>query len=91
MRRSAKILGINYKTVLKKVEYLGEKSRKRHKSFLQRLEKSKVENMQFDDLITLEHTKMKPLSVSLAVDKKRRFILGAEVSRIPAFGHLANG
>ena len=89
MRRSAKILGINYKTVLKKVEYLGEKSRKRHKSFLQRLEKSKVENMQFDDLITLEHTKMKPLSVSLAVDKKRRFILGAEVSRIPAFGHLA--
>ncbi|MEE3078038.1 MAG: hypothetical protein VX341_01775, partial [Bdellovibrionota bacterium] len=43
----------------------------------------------FDDLITLEHTKMKPLSISLAVDRDRRIILGAEVSRIPAFGHLA--
>ena len=32
---------------------------------------------------------MKPLSVSLAVDGKRRLILGAEVSRIPAFGPLA--
>ena len=32
---------------------------------------------------------MKPLSVSLAVDGKKRTILGAEVSRIPAFGHLA--
>ncbi len=89
MRRCSKILGINYKTVLKKVEYLAKKSRKRHQYFLASLERSKVENMQFDDLITLEHTKMKPLSISLAVDKNRRYILGAEVSRIPAFGHLA--
>lgn len=32
---------------------------------------------------------MKPLAVSIAVDENRRTILGAEVSKIPAFGHLA--
>ncbi|MEE3078856.1 MAG: hypothetical protein VX341_05935 [Bdellovibrionota bacterium] len=89
MRRCSRILGVNYKTVARKVDYLAEKSRRRQEKLLTELQKSKVERMQFDDLITLEHTKMKPLSVSLAVDKDRRIILGAEVSRIPAFGHLA--
>jgi hypothetical protein len=37
----------------------------------------------------MEHTKCKPLSVSLAVEKKTRRILGFEVSIIPAAGHLA--
>jgi len=45
--------------------------------------------MQFDDLITIEHTKLKPAAISTAVDAVRGFILGAEVSQIPAFGHLA--
>lgn len=45
--------------------------------------------MQFDDLITAEHTKLKPLSVSLAVDKDTRKILAVEVCQIPSFGHLA--
>ncbi|EQC50532.1 hypothetical protein [Bacteriovorax sp. DB6_IX] len=89
MRSISRELNINYKTVARKVQYLAEKSRRRQRKFLKKLEKSQVQNMQFDDLITLEHTKMKPLSVSLAVDKKRRLVLGAEVSRIPAFGHLA--
>lgn len=45
--------------------------------------------MQLDDLITKENSKLKPLSVSLLVDEKTRFILGSLVSEIPAFGHLA--
>lgn len=45
--------------------------------------------MQIDDLITKENSKLKPLTVSIAVDSDRRFILGAEVSQIPSFGHLA--
>jgi hypothetical protein len=49
----------------------------------------KTQHLQFDDLITTEHTKLKPLSITLAVDAKRRIILGTKVSRIPAFGHLA--
>ena len=56
---------------------------------LKNLQKTPIYNLQFDDFITSDHTKMKPLSVSIAVDATKRIILGAEVSRIPAFGHLA--
>jgi hypothetical protein len=50
---------------------------------------AKFEEIQIDDLITIEHTKLKPLTVSIAVEKNGRKILGMAVSRIPAFGHLA--
>ena len=89
MRRSGIILNIHKITVKRKFEYLAKKARLKNEEFLQKLKNDKVQQMQFDDLITTEHTKLKPLSISIAVDKKRRFILGAEVSRIPAFGHLA--
>ena len=50
---------------------------------------ARVTEMQFDDLETIEHTKLKPLSVTLAIEKGSRFILGFEVSRMPAKGLLA--
>lgn len=89
MRRAAIHLKINYKTVQRKFEYLSRKSKIKQQKFLIEMKKTKVMSLQFDDLITLEHTKMKPLSVTIAVDKNRRTILAAEVSRIPAFGLLA--
>jgi ribosomal protein L13E len=45
--------------------------------------------IEFDDLETFEHTKYKPLSVTLAVQKRTRRILGFEVSQMPAKGLLA--
>jgi hypothetical protein len=51
--------------------------------------KGRIYNVQIDDLITKENSKLKPLSVSIAVDEDRRRILALEVSQIPAFGHLA--
>jgi hypothetical protein len=45
--------------------------------------------VQFDDLETSEHTKLKPLSVALAVDPDTRKILGFQVSRMPARGTQA--
>ena len=89
MRRAALILNIHKTTVHRKFVYLAKKARLKNEEFLQSLKNDQVQQMQFDDLITTEHTKLKPLSISIAVDKKRRFILGAEVSSIPAFGHLA--
>ncbi len=89
MRRAAIILNIHRATVKRKVEYLSMKSELEQIKLLSRLEQSKVKHMQFDDLISIEHTKLKPVSVTIAVDASRRIILGAEVSRIPAFGHLA--
>ena len=48
-----------------------------------------VEHIQFDELQTIEHTKLKPLSVAMAVSKNERKILGFRVSSMPATGHLA--
>lgn len=89
MRRAGIILKIHKTTVHRKFVYLAKKSRLKNEEFLQKLKFDRVQQMQFDDLVTTEHTKLKPLSISIAVDKKRRFILGAEVSTIPSFGHLA--
>lgn len=46
-------------------------------------------NVQFDELETFEHSKCKPLSVAMAVDKDSRMILGFDVSQMPCKGRLA--
>jgi len=89
MRRSAFLLKIDRRTVDRKLVYLAKKARLRHQDFLYQL-KNKVRSLEFDDLVTSEHTKMKPLTVSVAVDAHRRVILSARVGRIPAFGLLAD-
>ena len=63
MRRCARILGINKNTVERKLIYLAKKAKRSHENFLKEL-KGQVVHLQFDDLITSEHTKMKPLTVS---------------------------
>ena len=88
MRRIALILNIDKKTVQRKFDFLAIKARDKQEELLYKMN-NKVEHMQFDDLITIEHTKLKPVSVSIAVDATTRVILGAQTSRIPAFGHLA--
>ncbi len=49
----------------------------------------RVSDIQFDELQTIEHTKYKPLSVVMAVCKESRQIVGFQVSKMPATGHLA--
>lgn len=51
--------------------------------------KNRIYNIQIDDLVTKENSKLKPLTVSIAVDEDRRMILALEVSKIPAFGLLS--
>ena len=88
MRRSALLLGVTRGTIERKLPFLAKRCRSLNERKLQEL-KGRVFNLQIDDLITKENSKLKPLSVSIAVDEDRRLILGAEVSEIPAFGHLA--
>ena len=88
MRRCAKVLKIHRTTVERKLVYLSNKARLSQEEFLKSL-KGTVTHAQFDDLITIEHTKLKPLTVTIAVDAKARFILGAKVASIGAFGLLA--
>lgn len=48
-----------------------------------------VTELQFDDLVTFEHTKFKPLAATIAVEKHTRRILGFRIATIPAGGPLA--
>jgi len=88
-KAAARIVGVNKITVARKLDYWSKKARAKNEQFLKKLEKNKVKHLQFDDLITKEKTKLKPLSVTVAVDVERRLILAMNVSQIPAFGKLA--
>jgi transposase-like protein len=87
-RRIAKVLKINVKTVARKLIFLGKKCKSIHFQSLKDLDR-KFEFLQFDDLETIEHTKCKPLSVSMIVEDKTRKIINFKVSKIPSKGLLA--
>ncbi len=86
-RRCARILKVNIKTIARKLKFLGAEAHQAL-TFINQFYPQCVE-IEFDDLETIEHTKCKPLSVTMAVEYKTRRILGFEVSRMPAKGHLA--
>ena len=86
-RRIAFLLSIHRVTVARKLAFLAHMAERDQAQALESL--PKVKEVQFDDLITLEHTKCKPLAISLAVEAGTRRILGYEVSSIPASGPLA--
>lgn len=88
MRRSALLLGVHKKTIERKLPFLARRCRRYNQKYLEVM-KGRVFNIQIDDLITKENSKLKPLSVSVAVDSDRRTILALEVSQIPSFGHLS--
>lgn len=88
MRRAAILLGVTKNTVERKLPFIAQRCRKLNEQHRQKL-KGRVHNIQIDDLITKENSKLKPLSVTIAVDEDSRMILAAEVSKIPAFGHLS--
>lgn len=86
-RRAAKILGLNRKTIVRKFKHLAVQAKLW--LMIENSLKPKAEIVEFDDLETFEHTKCKPLSVTLAVEHGSRRILGFAVSQMPAKGHLA--
>ena len=88
-RRAALLLKVNRKTIVRRFRFLAEQARIRHREFLNDHSRVPIQEIEFDDLETAEHTKCKPLSVSLAVDPKCRKILDFQVSRMPAKGHLS--
>ena len=85
-RRAAKIFKLSRTTVVRKFLFLGVRAEIMNKSFHQKFGKSAV--IEFDDMETFEHTKCKPLSITLAVESKTRRILGFEVSKMPSKGRL---
>lgn len=88
-RRIAKLLGIDKKTVHRKLVFLGREAKKHNQEFRRRLQK-KVHYMQLDDLITKEISKLKPVTITVSVNADTRQILSLQAAQIPAFGHLAH-
>jgi len=87
LRGIAKYLRIDKDTVARYLVLLAREARAREDKRLASARLAK--NVKFDDLITFEHSKMKPLSVTVVADADRWKILGVIVARIPASGHLA--
>jgi len=89
-RRAAFLLDADRKTIGRKLKILGARAKVDHEEWLEeRFSESKVRHIQFDDLETSEHTKCKPVSVTLAVQNKSREILDFQVKRMPAKGRLS--
>lgn len=87
MRRTARLLRIHRKTVARRLVFLGEKCRL--ELAISNACSPRANSVQFDDMETFEHTKCKPISVTLAVLDPSRRILGFQVSQMPAKGRLA--
>jgi hypothetical protein len=87
MRRAAITHNTTRKTVERRLIYFDQVARDQHKNLLASFTPSN--NIQFDDMETSEHSKLKPLSIPLVVDHPSRLILAYDVARMPAKGHLA--
>jgi transposase-like protein len=87
-RRMAKILRVNKKTIVRKFQVLGQICIDDMKS-AKHLGHKQIKEFIFDDMETFEHTKLKPLSITMAVEAKSRVILDFRVSSMKAKGHLA--
>ncbi|MDG0815982.1 hypothetical protein [Bdellovibrio svalbardensis] len=83
IRESARILDCSYKTAYLKSIWLGRLAKSFHLK-----QRFIIQELQFDEMFSIEHTKLKPLSILLAVDDKYR-IIGAQVAKTKATGLLA--
>lgn len=87
-RRMARVLGINRKTVIRKFLFMARQARKEHEK---RVHEGQIKTtfVQFDEMETFEHTRLKPLSIAIAVRAKTGEIIEAQVSSKTAHGYLA--
>jgi len=86
-RRLAIVLSANHKTIVRKFLLLGERAKHQFSKFNEQF--PQATEVQFDELETIEHTKCKPVSVPLMVEKETRRILGFSVAQMPAKGKIA--
>ena len=90
-RDIAELVGVNVKTIAARLIWQAALSRYKNQQYLNAYihEHGPIKAVQFDDLITFEHTKCKPLTVPVAVIDGKRVPIAFRVASIPAFGHLA--
>ena len=91
LRRISMHLGVSRGTLHRRLGFFEAVARQAHQDLLVRLKTAGEEfkYIQFDDVETFEHTKLKPLAIPLVVSEKERYILGVGVASMPAKGPLA--
>ena len=91
LRRTAELARVDRKTVARRLPFFEKLSEIVHEKFLDYLvkENRRSTHIQFDDMETSEHTKLKPVAISLVVTQKERFVLSLDVASMPAKGPLA--
>jgi hypothetical protein len=87
MRRAAIVVDTNRKTVARRLMYYDRVARDYQNKLLANI--GPQHSIQFDDMETSEHTKLKPLAIPLVVTHPARIILSYDVAEMPAKGHLA--
>ncbi|MNL13984.1 hypothetical protein D3C87_1349090 [compost metagenome] len=83
MRETARVLKCTYKTVYLKFLWLGKLAKEHHLK-----QRFSCNEIQLDESYSIEHTKLKPLSIALTVDDTYK-ILGVQVGKSKATGALA--
>lgn len=79
------VLGCNRKTVIRKFLFMAGLARQEHERRLHSGE-LKTSYIQMDEMLTFEHTKLKPISIALAVRAKTGEILEAQASQMNYLG-----
>lgn len=87
-REIARTLKINRKTVVRKFRFVMQTAQE--ELLRQNQKHPQSVEVEFDDLETFEHTKCKPVSVTLMVEHPSRRILGFRVAQMPAKGRIAH-
>ena len=86
-RGCSQILNVHPKTIARRVKRFGVCAKK-HVLYNQN-KNQKIQDIVFDEMESFEHTKLKPVTIPIAVEKKSRKILAVYVGKIAAKGHLA--
>lgn len=87
-RRCGLVMGVAKVTVERKFAFMAKQARKAHREFLL-TSKAQTAYAQFDEMETFIQTKMKPLSIALAVRAKTGKIICARVAAMNCHGRLA--
>ncbi len=88
LRRMAIVMGVSRVTITRKFLFMAELARKEHARRIQAGE-LKTSLAQFDEMESFEHSKLKPLSIALAVRARTGEIIGAQTAEMNCKGHLA--
>ena len=90
LRRIARLLGVNRKTVVRKFLFLAGQAKLNNQKFLiDYLSKKETFQLQFDEMESSERSKCLPVSIPLVLERESRKILAFRVCKMPAKGLLA--